>query len=466
MANLPVIPETITVHLGAASNSEAENVKVSFPDYIKNVASSEVYPTWPENALIANIFAQISFALNRIYTEYYPSRGYSFDITNDTSIDQSFVKGRNIFDTINTIVDEIFNDYLVRRGFVEPLFAQYCNGTTTTCDGLSQWGSVDLAENGFSDLQIIYNYYGNDIDVIRNAPVQSINASVPLRPLRLGSTGNQVFFVQVRLNRISTNYPSIPKIPNPRGFFDIATEDAVREFQRIFYLTVDGIVGKSTWYKIMYIFNSVKRLNELDSEGLTMEEVQNQYPGQLQSGDTGDYIRIIQYMLAWIGQYENEVPQPAIDGIFGPETDNSVKAFQRLYELPQTGIVDEATYARMYDVYYGIIRSVPDDLFQNTARPYPGIVLSQGIQNEYVTYLQEYLNLISESLPDIPEVPVTGVFGPETTEAVRAFQRALGLEETGYVNAVTWFEITDIYESIKAGEVVQTGQFPGYTLEE
>ena len=224
--NLPVIPEIIRVHLGAPS-AEAENVSVSFPNYIKNVASSEIFPTWPESALRANILAQISFALNRVYTEYYPSRGYDFDITNNTAFDQSFVKDRDIFENISAIVDEIFNNYIVRAGNVEPLFATYCNGTTTTCEGLSQWGTVDLANEGLGAYDILTRFYGDDISLVTNAPVAAVEPSELEVLLRLGSAGNDVAFIQLRLNRISSNYPTIPKIPDPDGIFGVVTENAV-----------------------------------------------------------------------------------------------------------------------------------------------------------------------------------------------------------------------------------------------
>ena len=227
------IPETITVHLGAPA-ADAPNVTVSFPDYIKNVASSEVYPTWPEDALRANIYAQISFALNRYYTEWYRSQGYDFDITNSTRYDQAYVQGCNIFDNISAIVDEIFNSYIVRDGSVEPYFTQYCNGTTVTCEGLSQWGTVPLAEQGLSPLEILQNYYGNDIRIVADAPVRSTGQSYPGQPLRLGMAGNVVRYKQVQLNRISRNYPAIPKINPVDGIFGTQTENAVRAFQRIF----------------------------------------------------------------------------------------------------------------------------------------------------------------------------------------------------------------------------------------
>ena len=183
----PYIPRTITVHLGAPSQN-AENVTVDFPDYIKNVASSEIYPTWEPAALRANILAQISFALNRVYTEFYPSRGYNFQITSTTAMDQKFIFGRNIFENISQIVDQIFDDYIRRQGFAEPLSAKFCNGTTTTCDGLSQWGSQALAEEGLDSMSILRRYYGDDIELVVNAPVQDLRSSYPGTPLRLGSS--------------------------------------------------------------------------------------------------------------------------------------------------------------------------------------------------------------------------------------------------------------------------------------
>ena len=271
-ARLPTIPETITVHLGAP-NQNAPNVTVPFVDYIANVASSEIYPTWPESAIRANIFAQISFALNRIYTEYYRVRGYDFDITNSTAIDQYFVNGRDIYENISQIVGEIFDTYIVRQGSVEPLFAQFCNGTTVTCAGLSQWGSVSLANEGYTPYEILQYYYGEDIDLVSDAPVMNISSSLPDRLLRLGTAGDDVRQIQIRLNRISDNYPSIPKIAIPDGVFSFDTEDAVRRFQEVFSLPADGIVGKATWYAIQFIYNAVKRLNELDSEGISSMRV-------------------------------------------------------------------------------------------------------------------------------------------------------------------------------------------------
>lgn len=208
---LPYIPSTITVHLGLP-DQWAENVTVSFPDYVKNVASSEIYPTWELSAIRANVLAIISFALNRVYTEFYPSRGYNFQITNTTAYDQKFIRGRSFFQSISAVVDEIFNDYIRRQGFVEPLSAKFCNGTTSTCDGLSQWGSQEMAQTGYNSMEILRHYYGDDIELVVNAPIQDITQSYPGNPLRLGSVGEEVAVVQTSLNRISQNYPAIPKI--------------------------------------------------------------------------------------------------------------------------------------------------------------------------------------------------------------------------------------------------------------
>src|SRR5699024_6986566 len=240
---IPVIPETITVHLGLP-NTAAENVTVSFPDYVKNVASSEIYPTWDESALRANILAIMSYALNRVYTEYYPSRGYDFDITNTTARDQAFVSGRSYFENISRLVDEILGSYIRRQGSVEPLAAKFCNGTTSTCDGLSQWGSEALAQEGLNSFEILQFYYGDDIEIVTNAPIEGVTESYPGTPLRLGSTGPAVTVIQVSLNRIAQSYPAIPKIDPVDGIFGPQTEEAVKVFQQIFSLDPDGIVGR------------------------------------------------------------------------------------------------------------------------------------------------------------------------------------------------------------------------------
>ena len=348
----PYVPQYITVHLGSPS-SNAANVTVSFPDYVKNVASSEIYPTWDESALRANIFAIVSFALNRIYTEFYRSRGYDFDITNNTAFDQAFVNGRSFFSSVSVLVDELFNDYIRRPGFVEPLAAKFCNGTTVTCEGLSQWGSQNLAQQGYSDTQILRSYYGN-VEIVSNAPIRGIVSSYPGTPLRLGSTGPSVVILQVSLNRIARNYPAIPKIPANDGIFGSRTEAAVRAFQEIFNLTPDGIVGPATWYRIVRIYTAVTALSELRSQGQQFYSINWSPPTVLQVGNTGEKVRLLQYMLSVLSEYIPSIPSLSVDGIYGPATRSAVLAFQRRAGLPETGTVGQTTWDMIYDQYSGI----------------------------------------------------------------------------------------------------------------
>lgn len=460
----PVIPETVTVHLGPPE-SNAQNVTVSFKDYIKNVASSEIFPTWPENAIRANVYAQISFALNRIYTEFYRSQGYPFDITNSTATDQSFVNGRDIFENISQIVDDIFNSYIRRQGFIEPLFAAYCDGDRVTCNGLSQWGTVTLAEEGRTPYEILQYYYGDDIDIVENAPVAGITASLPSVPLRRGLSGNEVQLLQIRLNRIAKNFPAIPKVYPTDGFFGAETENAVREFQSIFGLTEDGIVGPATWYEIQYIYNAVKRLNEISSEGLTLSEISTQYPSQLSLGMSGVGVRVLQYYLSYIGEFVNSVPPIAVDGDFGEATRDAVLAFQRTYGLPETGVVDLLTWNSIYNVYLGLIRSISPFYREGVVIPFPGTILRPGDSGDFVRVLQEYLNYIGTTYTEIPRINVDGIYGNATLAAVTAFMDIFGLSgRRGPVTSVVWDAIADVYEDIFNGNQKSEGQYPGYDV--
>lgn len=458
MPTLPVIPEYITVHLGPP-DSDAENVTVSFIDYIKNVASSEIYPTWPESALRANIYAEISFALNKIYTEYYRSRGYDFDITNSTATDQSFVYGRDIFENISQIVDDIFNDYIARQGFVEPLYAVYCNGTTVTCEGLSQWGTVDLAEQGYIPYDILRYYYGDDINLVFNAPIENVTETYPKVPLRLSSAGNDVRTIQTRLNRISANYPAIPKISNPNGIFSTETEDAVKAFQEIFGLTPDGVVGKATWYEIQKIYNAVKRLNELESEGLLLSDVSKQFSEKLSFGSTGINVSVVQYYLNIIADFNPKIPTIPLDGVFGEQTQNAVKAFQREYGLPQTGEVDEPTWNKITSVYLGMIESTSDE--GTSAERFPGTLLNLGSSGRDVELLQRYLDIVSQVYTEIPVVSVNGNFDEATENAVRVFQEIVGMPPSGIVGPITWDLLAEKYNEIENGKIREDFQYPG-----
>jgi len=446
----PYIPETITVHLGPP-DSDAPNVTVPFDEYIKNVASSEIYPTWPENAIRANILAQISFALNRVYTEYYRSRGYNFDITNTTATDQSFVNGRDIFENVSRIVDDIFDNFIRRGNNIEPLFAQYCNGTTSTCEGLSQWGSVSLANDGLLPYQILQNYYGNDIVIETDAPVRASTESYPGRPLRLGAIGNDVRTIQVQLNRISENYPAIPKISSTDGVFDESTSAAVLKFQEIFNLAPDGIVGKNTWYKISSIYSGVKRLNELDSEGLQVSDVSSDFPGVLREGDSGDEIKLIQYYLDTLSFFYPDLQPVQITGSFDASTTSAVKAFQQFFGLAPDGIVGRLTWNQLYDAFTAIQPQIKENADTPPLLLPPGTFLVRGSSGEYVRQLQEWLAGIANVYTEIPAPPINSFYGVETENSVIAFETLFGLNADGIVGPITWDLIYSVYSDTQTG---------------
>ena len=447
----PIIPEFITVHLGPPG-SQAENVTVSFIDYVKNVASSEIYPTWPESALRANIYAIISYALNRVYTEYYPSRGYNFDITNSTQFDQAFVRDSEIYENISYIVDDIFNDYIVRQGTIQPLFAAFCNGTTSVCDGLSQWGTVALANEGRTPYSILQNYYGPDINIVENAPVGFTEESYPGVPLRVGDAGNNVKIIQTQLNRIAQNYPAIPKIQNTDGIFTLATEDAVKKFQQIFNLPQTGEVDKSTWYKIKQYYNGVKRLAELASEGISLAEATVPFSEELSEGMSGVPTRTVQYYLSIIAYFNGNLEPVPLTGYFDAATVAAVERFQGFYGLPVTGIVDNATWNTITRIYTETVSSLPAGYQGQNAKLYPGYFLSLGMRNESVTDLQTYLNLIGRNIPEVPEIPVTGYYGEQTQNAVSEFQRLYGIPVSGAVGPVTWYQIAREYDALVEGQ--------------
>ena len=445
MPDRPIVPEFITVHLGKP-NAAARNVRVPFAQYIKNVASSEIYPTWPENALRANIYAEITFALNRVYTEHYRSRGYDFDITNSTQFDQYYVEGRDIFENISRVVDDIFNDYVVKQGQIQPYFTQYCAGT---CEGLSQWGTVALANQGYTPYRILQYYYGNDIDIVKNAPIKSNTPTYPGTPLRLGTGGEDVIEIQRELNRIAANYPSIPKISGSRGYFEQTTQNAVRQFQHIFNLESDGVVGKDTWYKIKRIYNGIKGLSELYSEGITISEAERKYERVLKKGSRGPSVKILQYYLCFLSYFNLKLPYVAVDGIFGDETRDAVLAFQSLYGLDVDGIVGIDTWDMIQNAYAGVLTSLPDEYRSYSSLLYPGYIITTGASGKVVEQLQTYLKTIAANNPSIPDVTVDGYYGEETKKAVLAVQELEGIEQNGQVGVLTWNAIVNLYNQFR-----------------
>ncbi|MGN0973696.1 MAG: peptidoglycan-binding protein [Bacilli bacterium] len=440
----PIIPTDIVVHLGPP-NAAAKNITVPFIEYIKNVASSEIYPNWPTDAIKANVLAQISFALNRIYNEWYPSQGYDFDITSSPVYDQAFNENQQFFDNISKIVDDIFNNYIVKDNQIQPLFATYCDGKNTTCEGLSQWGTVDLAKAGKDPLQILKTYYGNDIKLVYNAPVDANVPSYPGFPLKLGEAGGFIKILKSQLNRIGQNYPAIPIITNDNIVFDVETERAVKKFQNIFDLDETGIVDKATWYKIKYIYNAVKKISDLYSEGIKAEEVDILYDNQVKLGDSGNYITTINYYLNLITYFDSDLPFLDLRSKeFTDKTEQVVKAFQNKYNLPVTGIIDVETWKVIKEVYEKTLNMIPNEYLEYIDEFFPGRFLVRGMEGNDVVRLQSFLYKICEATHEIPGVKVNGVFDYLTEQSVKYIQNKYDLTVDGIVYPATWYYIVEL----------------------
>ena len=454
-----IIPKNITVHLGKPAAS-ARNVTVSFRSYIANVASSEVYPTWPESALRANIHCQISLALNRIYTEWYPSRGYSFNITNSTSYDQYYVHGRTVFDVMVRLTDDIFNTYLRKTGTVNPYYSEYCDGKSVTCPGLKQWGTVTLAKQGKTPLQILKYYYGSDIEIVRTNNIQAIPQSYPGSPLRQGDSGTAVFTLQRQLNRIAKDYPFLGKL-TVDGVFGPRMVSTVKTFQRQFNLTADGVVGRQTWYKISYIYVSVKDLAELTSEGETSSGTlsDGSWGGTaLRTGSTGSAVEQVQFWLNTLAQYESAIPSLAVDGRYGAATASAVRAFQRRYGLTVDGVVGRETWNAIYNEF----RSIQSD--NGTPNAYPGTALREGASGQNVRLVQFWLKIAHTVYSRLNDLTVDGRFGAATTAAVKRFQTYFGLTSDGVVGRTTWNKLYEVYNDIAnklLSSSLRPGEYPG-----
>ncbi|MBR1679315.1 MAG: peptidoglycan-binding protein [Bacilli bacterium] len=439
----PIVPNTITVHLGKPDEA-ARNVTVPFTEYISNVASSELYPTWPKNALIANIYAIISFALNRIYNEWYPSKGYQFDITSNPSYDQTYTENRSTYENIDVIVDDIFNNYVVKGNQVQPYFTTYCDGRNKTCSGLSQWGSVTLASQGKTPLQILQTYYGNDISIKMDAPVGEGSSSYPGFDLTLGSFGNPVLEMQRDLRRISKNYPAIPGISTTLGIYDEETKEAVKKFQSIFSLPVTGVVDKGTWYKIKYIYTSVKKLSDLYGEGVTKDEATFLYNDELKYGDTGIEVQYIHYFLDAIAFLDPDIPRLKTNSIYTNNTIEMVKAFQEKYQLPVTGIFTYADFKVLIDVYDNILKSFPKEYQDYVSELYPDYFLTRGMSGKDVKRFQKFLIAICKFDKSIPGVRVNGVFDELTEASVLKIQKDYGFDVNGIVGPLLWKKVVEL----------------------
>ena len=439
----PIVPNNITVHLGKPDEA-ARDINVPFTDYISNVASSELYPTWPKNALIANIYAIISFAMNRIYNEWYRSKGYNFDITSSPIYDQNFIENRSIYENINNIVEDIFNNYVVKGNQVQPYFTRYCDGRNTTCDGLSQWGSVSLANQGKTPLEILKYYYGNDISIKYDAPVGDNTEGYPGYEVGLGNAGNPVLLIQRDLRRIRQNYPAIPNITTTQGIYDEDTGNAVKKFQEIFGLPSTGVVDKATWYRIKYVYTSVKKLSDLYSEGLSEDEVTFLYQDELKYGDTGIEVEYIHYFLDAIAFLDPDIPRLPTNSIYNNNTITMVEAFQRKYGLPVTGIFTYSDWKILKDAYNTILKSFPKEYKEYVDELYPDYFLVRGVTGDDVRRFQRFLLAICRYDKSIPGVRVNGIFDELTENSVYKLQEDYGFEVNGIVGPLLWRKVVEL----------------------
>ena len=439
----PVVPNNIIVHLGAPDEA-ARDVTVPFSEYIANVASSELYPTWPRNALIANIYAIISFAMNRIYNEWYRSKGYNFDITSSPMYDQKFVENRSTYEIIDNIVDEIFDNYVVKGNQIQPYFTRYCDGRITTCDGLSQWGTVTLANQGKNPLQILKYYYGDDISIKYNAPVGDSIEGFPGYDIGIGDAGNPVLAIQRDLRRIRKNYPAIPDITTTLGIYDQETELAVKKFQQIFNLPITGIVDKGTWYKIKYVYTSVKKLSDLYSEGLSEEEATFLYTDRLDYGDTGIEVEYIHYFLDAIAFLDSDIPRLPTNSIYNNNTITMVKAFQKKYGLPVTGVFTYSDWTVLKNAYRNILKSFPDEYQNYVNELYPDYFLVRGMTGDDVRRFQKFLLAICKYDKSIPGVRVNGIFDELTEKSVLKLQEDYDFDINGVVGPLLWKKVVEL----------------------
>lgn len=445
------VPAFITVHLGGM-NDVADNVTVRFPDYIKTVASLSFDPQSPEEALKAGIYAQISKALYRIKTREYKMEGYGFDITTDSETDLPYSYGGAVFENINRITDGIFNEYITRVNDTAPINANICY-SDSVCDGLKFAESVEMAENGASYLDILKYYYGDDIRIEKNARVGGLdNLYLIEYPTYPGQSGAAVSGLQISLNKIGANYTSIPFIERINGIYGQETVSAVREFQRIFDLEVTGEVDKSTYYKLLYVLDSIYRLSYYVYLSEQFKGQPTELRSELSYGDVGELVKLLQYYLLVASSFDVRIPPLQIVGVFGENTYQSVIAFQRIFGFDTDGVVKQGEWETLKRTYNRLYSAFPDSAFSERAAPYGGEILLFDSVGAEVRLLQEYLNEVAYNYDNIPEIDINGVFDTQTEEAVKVFQILFGIKPTGVVTSTTWNVLAEVYNAIKAGK--------------
>jgi peptidoglycan hydrolase-like protein with peptidoglycan-binding domain len=386
--------------------------------------------------------------MNRVYTEWYRTKGYNFDITNATAYDQAFIPDKGIFGNISELVNEIFDEYITREGRIEPLFAQFCDGRISQCDGMYQWGSVDLANQGYTPIEILKYYYGEDIIIATNAPV-GIDVGTFPGDLKFGDTGPYVQIAQIMLNRVGLNYPAIPKIAAD-AYFGPVTESAVIKFQVIFNLPETGVIDKGTWYEIRRIFNGVNKLAELASTGFYIGSIPEEATLQ-----PNTYIQILQFFLNIVSAYYPTVPAVDINGIFNDQTRAAIIEFEKTMNLPQTGLIDEETYNALNSTVLSILNTSPPSSIYLPRIIFPKLELVRGQNEIFIYILEQYLNFISTLNPSIPRIIPNNIFDTQTEAAVLEFQKYYGLTPTGRVNEETWNKIVEIYRELRFRNTAQ-----------
>ena len=403
--------------------------------------------SWPEEALRANIIAQVSLALNRIWTEWYPSRGYSFNITGSPGYDQAYVNGRTVFAVMERLTAELFNTFVQRSGDAEPYFTEYCDGKTVTCPGMKQWGTVDRAREGMNALQILRYYYGNRVQLVTTDNIAAIPSSYPGSPLRRGSTGTNVRILQKQLSRIAKDYPSFGK-PVVTGTFDEATENSVKKFQKQFSLTADGVVGQRTWNALYAAW--VDAQSDLGGTA---------WPGTaLRRGAAGMEVRLVQFWLRLAADNYSALRTVTVDGIYGAATVSAVEAFQTLFGLTPDGVVGRSTWNKLKEVGLAVANKI---VAANVAPGQFTTTTRAGSSGTAVRAVQYYLRRLAAYYSDVPRVAVDGKFGAATTRAVKAWQSRAGLTVDGVVGRLTFQSLYDAAQALEAsGPVVRTVSLP------
>lgn len=449
------LPERITVHLGPCQE-QAENITVSFYDYLNNVASSENSPVWPQNAIQANICIAAAFAIRRMQSRCYRDQGYNFDITNDVRTDPCFTFGRPLFEHVTGLLDQLFPDVFedIYQNTAENRYAA----------GSLPWECVLLAEQGLDTRKIITAVLGAPAQNVRTAQ----NNFLPnfTEPLKRGSAGPGVRQLQNWINRVSSHYGSIPKIQPTDGVYGAGTEKSVSMFQKAFGLKSDGKAERITWYKIFMVYSSVRRFSKIGRKNRTLPSGGMQLSSPLKPGDSGTPVSVLHQLLRFLSLFEPAVSVAPEGELYDEHTQAAVRSFQLCYGLEATGTVDWETWELLFKLYRAACNAVPDALWGRPPAAYPGYSLLLGMRGPIIQSLQECLLALRETNPALPPLHASGTFGAQTRGVVAAFQKNAGILPNGIVDRETWDAILFAYEDLQAGKQLQFGQYPGYILKE